>query len=253
MSDVIIVDAEGLTFNAQLEPAAANTAPDTATNIAPNTAPDTGEAQTLLRLTDGSQFLVPTELLTRRPDGRYDLHLKLREYAVPIDSANIIQADSADGVPADASPVQAAQPGDTVVPVVEERLRVGKRTVQNRVQLHKYVTERTETADVPLFQERVEIERVKHNRLVDEAAPVRYEGDTVIVPLYEEVLVVSKELRLVEEVRITTERSEHHDPQEVTLRREEVEVKRAEGESDGKLDNQADGVDGKSDNQADSE
>ena len=240
MSDVVIVDAEGLTFNAQLEP------------VTPDTATETGEAQTLLRLTDGTQFLIPTELLTRRPDGRYDLRLKLREYATQPDLTNATPAVGSEGVEANEKadeeagvlPVQAAQTGDTVVPVVEERLRVGKRTVQNRVQLHKYVTERTETADVPLFQERVEIERVKHNRLVDEAAPVRYEGDTMIVPLYEEVLVVSKELRLVEEVRVTTERSEHHDPQEVTLRREEVEVKRAEGEldskSDSKLDNQAD-------------
>ena len=244
MSDVIIVDAEGLTFNAQLEPAT----PDMAADMASNT----GEAQTLLRLTDGTQFLIPTELLTRRPDGRYDLRLKLREYATQPDLTNATPAVGSEGVEANEKadeeagvlPVQAAQTGDTVVPVVEERLRVSKRTVQNRVQLRKYVTERTETADVPLFQERVEIERVKHNRLVDEAAPVRYEGDTMIVPLYEEVLVVSKELRLVEEVRITTERSEHHDPQEVTLRREEVEVKRAEGELDGvdsQLNSQPDG------------
>ena len=250
MSDVVIVDAEGLTFNAQLEQAAANIAADTATNMTPNTAPDTGDAQTLLRLTDGSQFLVPTELLTRRPDGRYDLYLKLREYAVQPDSANVTQAGSAESVAADASPVQPAQTGDTVVPVVEERLRVGKRTVQNRVQLQKHVTERTETADVPLFQERVEIERVTHNRPVDEVSPARYEGDTMIVPLYEEVLVVSKQLRLVEEVRITTERSEHHDPQAVTLRREEVEVKRAEGELDGESDSNSDGrSEGKSDSE----
>lgn len=67
--------------------------------------------------------------------------------------------------------------------------------------------------------------------VVSEAAPVRYEGDTMIIPLYEEVLVVSKQLVLVEEVRIRTQRSERHEPQPVTLRREEVSVERrgAEG------------------------
>ena len=214
---VVVVDIEGLTFSAQLEPAP------------PNTVTGAGEAQTLLRLTDGTQFLVPTELLARRPDGRYDLRLRLREYATQTDPDS--DMDSEDVEPeAGALPVQTAEAGDTVIPVVEERLTVGKRTVQNRVQLHKYVTERTETADVPLFQERVEIERIKQNRPVDEAVPVRFDGDTMIVPLYEEVLVVTKQLRLVEEVRITTERTERHDPQEVTLRREEVEVTRTDGE-----------------------
>ena len=222
---VVVVDLEGLTFSAQLEPAP------------PDTVAETDEAQTLLRLTDGTQFLVPTELLTRRSDGRYDLRLKLREYAAQTDlentdPKNTTPAMDSEGVEPEASapPAQTAAAGDTVIPVVEERLTVGKRTVQNQVQLHKYVTERTETADVPLFRERVEIERVKQNRPVDEAAPVRFDGDTMIVPLYEEVLVVTKQLMLVEEVRITTERSEHHDPQEVTLRREEVEVRRTDGE-----------------------
>ena len=220
MSDtaVVIVDTEGLTFNAQLEPATA----------------DTGEDQTLLRLSDGTQFLVPTELLTQRPDGRYDLHLKLREYATqtqlspePEDTAPTTDSEGINPQH-DASTDETA---DTVVPVVEERLKVGKRqTVQNRVHVHKYVTERTETADVPLLRQSVKVEHVRVGRPVDEAAPARFEGDTMIVPLYEEVLVVSKQLMLVEEVRITTERSERHDPQEVTLRREEVKVERTRNE-----------------------
>ena len=215
--DAVIVDAEGLTFSARLE------------SVQADVGSGKGE-QTLLHLDGGAQFLVPAELLVARADGRYSLRLKLREYAAQTE-LDTEGATSAVGVepPVDAREAveQTASAGSTVIPLAQEVLEVGKRTVErSRVQLRKYVTERTETADMPLTQERVSVERVKVGRPVDEAAPVRYEGDTMIVPLFEEVLVVTKQLMLVEEVRITTQRSERRDPQQVTLRREEVNVER---------------------------
>ena len=82
-------------------------------------------------------------------------------------------------------------------------------------------------------QARVRLERVSVNQVVSEAAPVRYEGDTMIVPLYEEVLVVSKQLMLAEEVRITKARTEYRKPQQVTLRRETVELSREAAQARG--------------------
>src|SRR5690606_31687528 len=55
---------------------------------------------------------------------------------------------------------------------------------------------------------------------------IRYEGDTMIVPVLEEVLVMQKRLLLEEEVRITRRRSEHRAPQRVMLREEHAEVER---------------------------
>lgn len=213
-TDVVIIDAEGLTFSARLEPVQANIGEGT------------GE-QLLLHLDGGAQFLVPAELLVPRADGRYDLRLKLREYAAQADLGT--EAVSEDALQADALevPEQTAPEDDTVIPLAQEVLEVGKRTVERgRVQVRKYVTEHTETVDVPLAQERVSVERVEIGRPVDEAAPVRFDGDTMIVPRYEEVLVVSKQLMLVEEVRITTQRTERRKPQQVTLRREEASVTR---------------------------
>ena len=115
-----------------------------------------------------------------------------------------------------------------------ETLQVGKRSVtKGVVQLSKRVVERQETVDLPLQQARVRLERVSVNQVVSEAAPVRYEGDTMIVPLYEEVLVVSKQLMLAEEVRITKARTEQHKPQQVTLRRETAELSREAAEARG--------------------
>jgi stress response protein YsnF len=46
----------------------------------------------------------------------------------------------------------------------------------------------------------------------------------MIVPVIEEVLVVQKQLRLIEELHIRKSRTERHEPQTVTLRKEEVTV-----------------------------
>jgi uncharacterized protein (TIGR02271 family) len=80
--------------------------------------------------------------------------------------------------------------------------------------------------DEPLFREEVIIEHVPINRFVEEAIPLRSEGDTIIVSLLEEVPVVEKRLMLKEELRITVRRVEARKPTSVTLRSEEATVER---------------------------
>ena len=63
----------------------------------------------------------------------------------------------------------------------------------------------------------------------DRTEAVRHDGDTMIVPVYEEVLVVRKRLMLKEELHITRRKREVSRPQTVSVRREEVEVERLEG------------------------
>jgi uncharacterized protein (TIGR02271 family) len=101
------------------------------------------------------------------------------------------------------------------------------------VQIHKTVRERTEVVDQPLQSEQVEIERVPVNRIVDDVIPVRHEGDTMIISLLEEVLVVEKRLMLREEVHVKKLRTEVHDPKEVILREEQLEVVRKPASSQG--------------------
>jgi stress response protein YsnF len=68
--------------------------------------------------------------------------------------------------------------------------------------------------------------RVAKDEVVTEVSGPRQEGDTLVLPVYEEVLVVEKRLRLVEEVHITTRRSERNEVQEVLLRQETVRLER---------------------------
>jgi stress response protein YsnF len=56
--------------------------------------------------------------------------------------------------------------------------------------------------------------------------PVRHVGNTMIISLLEEVLVVEKRLMLKEELHITKGEVETYKPQRVTLRTEEAVVER---------------------------
>jgi stress response protein YsnF len=76
------------------------------------------------------------------------------------------------------------------------------------------------------------VERVPINHIVEGPVSVRSEGDTLVISLLEEVLVVEKRLLLKEEVRITRRRVDTHAPQRVTLRREDAVVKRINREGD---------------------
>jgi stress response protein YsnF len=118
----------------------------------------------------------------------------------------------------------------TVVPVLEERVAIHKRSVESGggVRLRKLVHEEVVTVDEPQTTEVTDVERVAIGRPVDEAVPVRHEGDTMIVSVVEErlVTVTRKQLVLVEELRLTRRSVVQHRPQDVTLRREEVLAER---------------------------
>jgi len=124
---------------------------------------------------------------------------------------------------------QANPPSDDirVIPIVEEILEVRQRRVETgRVRITKIVHEREEEVNVPRVREEVTIERVTLNRMVDAPVSTRQEGDILIIPLLEEVVVTEKRLMVKEELRITKRRIEEPASQQVMLRREEVVVER---------------------------
>jgi uncharacterized protein (TIGR02271 family) len=121
--------------------------------------------------------------------------------------------------------------GEVVVPVVAEELNVGKRTVETgRVRVTKRVREHEEVIDQPLLKTNVVVQRVPINQYVEKPPTVRQEGDTLVVPMVEEVIVVEKRLILREELRITRQQVETRNPQRVTVRRDEVQIDRIKGE-----------------------
>ncbi len=121
------------------------------------------------------------------------------------------------------------------IPVMQEELQVGRRTVDtgSGVRLNKTVSEEVWRIDDTLDQQTLDIEHVPVNAWVLGDPPVnRYEGNTLVLPVLEEVLVVEKRLRLTEEIRITAKSHQQPVSERVVLRKEHVSTERfAAGES----------------------
>jgi uncharacterized protein (TIGR02271 family) len=174
--------------------------------------------QVLVRLEDGRQALVPADEL--RHDGDGSLYL-------PFGLSEVTQVSPR----AHGGRKAADARGDraVVVPVVAEQLEVEKRVVEGGgVRIRKTVREREEVVDEPLMREEVQVKRVPVNKVVDGPVPVRHVGDTMIVSLLEEVLVVEKRLMVKEELHITKEQVESYRPQRVRLRTEQAVIERVE-------------------------
>ena len=114
-----------------------------------------------------------------------------------------------------------------VIPVIQEEAFLDKRVVETgKVRISKRISEHEELIDEPLFREEVTVERVPVNQYVDQPPQVRHEGDVMIIPVVQEQIVMQKRLVLVEELRVRKQIVETHQPQSVTLRREEIDVRR---------------------------
>jgi len=112
-----------------------------------------------------------------------------------------------------------------VIPVIQETARVEKHEFESgKVVVHKTVVEREEAVEILLRQQDLSVERVPIGRVVPEAPQTRQEGDTLIIPILEEVLVVEKRLMLKEELHIRKQSSERTEHQTIRLRSEQVEI-----------------------------
>ncbi|GEM_PF-2226544 len=107
----------------------------------------------------------------------------------------------------------------------EEQLVVRKELRQlGEVRVRTEVEEIPGRVEVDAYREEVEVEHVPVGRFVSERQPPWQEGDVLVVPVYEEQLVVVKRLLLREQLRVrrvgTTERQVFQD----TLRRERLVI-----------------------------
>ena len=119
------------------------------------------------------------------------------------------------------------QTGETVIPLLAEEVAVAKQVVETgRVQVSRVAHEREQLIDELLTHETVEIDRTPIGRQIDAMPAVRDEGDTIVIPIVEEVLVIERRLLLKEEVRVRRVRSTERHQESVTLRHHEAVVTR---------------------------
>ncbi len=186
-------------------------------------------------LDSGETVIVPRELFTESIDGSYRVALgkeDLASYAgaEPEAPAEAAYADRT-ALRSERADFEAARAAEEVVPLVEEELVVGKRAVESgKVRVTTRVHEREEVVDEPLLREEIDVRRVPVGRVIERPLEIRTDGDTTIIPVYEEVLVVEKKLMLKEEIYLTRRQTHHRDAQRVTLRSEEAVVERIRGD-----------------------
>jgi uncharacterized protein (TIGR02271 family) len=117
--------------------------------------------------------------------------------------------------------------GESVtVPIVEEHLAVGKRQIERGgARIHTHVIEKPVTETVTLREEEVVVDRHAVNRPVSRAdLQNAFQETTIQVTERDEVPVVAKEARVVEEVTIGKQQTQRTETITDTVRRTDVDV-----------------------------
>ncbi|WP_426130449.1 YsnF/AvaK domain-containing protein [Pararhizobium sp. PWRC1-1] len=118
---------------------------------------------------------------------------------------------------------------NTKIQLVEESVSIAKeRVVTGRVRISTSSNSVEELTHATLAGVRVEVTREPVDREVDAIPQLRVEGDTTIIPIVKEIVVVEKRLLLVEEIRIRQIATSEDVTIPVTLRKQTATVERIE-------------------------
>ncbi|RYE86744.1 MAG: DUF2382 domain-containing protein [Hyphomicrobiales bacterium] len=132
------------------------------------------------------------------------------------------------GVMADRDRASGSQ--EEVIPIVEEKLVVGKRDVdRGGVRVRSYVTETPVHEQVRLRNERVNVERRAVDQSLSAADSDAFRERTIDMTATGEEAVVGKTARVVEEVVVSKTADERVEQIDDTVRRTDVEVDRDKG------------------------
>jgi hypothetical protein len=128
---------------------------------------------------------------------------------------------------------------EITLPVMEEDLRVGKRTVTRPgARVHTHVEESPVEERVRLREENVTVERRPANRLV-ENAPGAFKEGTIEITETSEIPIAEKQVRVIEEVVIGKEITEREETVRDTVKRREVEVDKYAADHNNRTNRQA--------------
>ncbi len=113
------------------------------------------------------------------------------------------------------------------LPLIEEEAAIETSTVvTGRVRFHSKVRTIDQTVKAELWGEEVEVTRVPCDRVIEAAPNARQDGDVMIIPVVEEILIVEKRLVLKEELHIRKKTVSKPVEMPVSLRKLDVVVER---------------------------
>ncbi|MHB1134365.1 MAG: YsnF/AvaK domain-containing protein [Chloroflexota bacterium] len=118
------------------------------------------------------------------------------------------------------------QAGETRTLEVREEQLVPHKTLREvgDVRIRKEVEQVTGRIEVDALREEVEVERMAVGEVVEEQKGPWQEGDTLVVPVYEERLVLEKRLVLKEQLRVRRRQATERHVLEEPVRREHVVI-----------------------------
>lgn len=135
----------------------------------------------LVRLEDGTELHVPPDALEPQPDGSFYLRQSARAAPAP---------------PPERAPRERPAPGPAIREPEPEPASNGRQSTSSAA-----------AAAEQFFRHGYDVQRVPIDKIIDQPVSPRQEGDTMIFPVVEEVLVVQKKLVLKEEIHVRPERA----------------------------------------------
>lgn len=116
---------------------------------------------------------------------------------------------------------------ETAIPVIEEQLQVGKQIVQREgARIRSRIVEKPVEANLRLREEHIVVNRRSVNRDVTNADLANFREGELVITEHAEIPVVGKQARVVEEILIGKNVTEHVETVHETIRRNEVEVEK---------------------------
>ena len=134
----------------------------------------------------------------------------------------------------------AVNPNEMRIPVIEEQIQVGKQAVEKGgVRIKSRIIGKPIEANVRLREEHVVVQRRPVNREITQADLANFGEGEIVLTEYSEVPVIGKQARVVEEVVVDKNVTEHVETVRDTVHRQEVEVEEIHntGAADVAVDN----------------
>lgn len=183
----------------------------------------------MMHARDGRHVRIPASQVDREASSAQRIVVDVPGDALLASSASDVPGTGAEPAAATGTALAAEEHRHLTVPLLQEDLEATTRDVEKgRVVIRKRVETVPVEQSIAVAHDEVDVERVAVGRDVAGMPEIRYEGDTMIVPVVEEVLVVEKRLRLVEELRVTKRRVTEERVVREEVRREVVDVESAD-------------------------
>ena len=158
--------------------------------------------------------------IMRRPEDSYDIDALDEEYR---EAEYIPASGAAMGASGASAERTTTSEGEEVIPVAEERLRVGKRDVgRGSVHVRSYTREVPVEERVTLRDEHVHVERRPASGAT--TGGDAFQEREVVMEEHDEEAVVTKETEIVEEVVVSKESDSREEVVSDTVRKTEVDV-----------------------------